>query len=235
MTAIETVQMTKPAAEKLTLAIRAHGAKLGQLLHEAYDGQAWAALGYRSWSAYVEAELPFSRATSYRYLSAAPEQDALVAGGELSHGETNNSSNGQVVTGRDVDERPLDTITPDAILPPPIATASRKASGGARGTAVPPPPTGGPPPPPPAPPDPRTDPIRELVDDLQAVTTVDLRAYNGPWRVVLETEVRRAAEALGIMRRQGTVTRPADRATTRGQSSGTLTRREVEPMFKGAK
>lgn len=105
--------------------------------------------------------------------------------------------------------------------------------------------------PPPAAPTDRIDPIRELVDDLQSVTTADLRAYNGPWRVVLETEVRRAAEALGIVRRPsttpyygdggGTSTRRAaaralqttrtDKPTT-STLTGKLTRPDVTPMFK---
>ena len=77
----EPVALSKSAAEKLTLRIRNNGAALFTLIQEAHDRKAWAALGYKSWAAYVDAELPFSRATSYRYLSAASEQDALVAGG----------------------------------------------------------------------------------------------------------------------------------------------------------
>lgn len=128
--------MTKAEAEKLTARINRDGYRLGELLLQAHDGKAWAALGYRSWSAYIGGEFSFSRATSYRLLAAEREPDALVQGSERLTTETDDpeeSSNGQVVDAVDVDQRPLDTITPDAVLPPPA-----KKSGGARTTAPPP-------------------------------------------------------------------------------------------------
>jgi transposase-like protein len=55
------------------------------------------------------------------------------------------------------------------------------------------------------------DPYRSLLDALQAISTVDLRSYAGPWRPVLENEMRRGGEALGLIRSSGRVIKPEDR------------------------
>jgi hypothetical protein len=131
VTVVDVAQMTKAEAEKLTSRINRDGYRLGELLLQAHDGRAWAALGYRSWSAYIATEFTFSRATSYRLLAAEREPDALVQGSERLTTETDGpeeSSNGELVDALDVDQRPLDTITPDAVLPAPAKKSERVAT-----------------------------------------------------------------------------------------------------------
>jgi len=53
--------MTKAQAKRVTTAIRQTADDLWHLLREAHDGQAWAALGYATWGAYVEAEFDMTR------------------------------------------------------------------------------------------------------------------------------------------------------------------------------
>lgn len=97
---------------------------------------------------------------------------------------------------------------------------------------------------------------------LKSKTTREIRAIGDPWGPAIRSEVRRWAEAFGAppapaentdgwlptpeelagrapkpQRRQGTITRPADRAPkppvkVNGAPMGNLTRRDVTPMFK---
>ena len=55
-------------ARALTDRIRESGATLSALVVKAHDGEAWRALGYASWAAYVEGEFDFSRRHSYMLL-----------------------------------------------------------------------------------------------------------------------------------------------------------------------
>jgi uncharacterized membrane protein YgaE (UPF0421/DUF939 family) len=63
-----TTQMEKADATALTQRIRTAVHGLGKMLLEAHDHKAWKALGYKTWSAYVEGEFDMGRAHSYRLL-----------------------------------------------------------------------------------------------------------------------------------------------------------------------
>ncbi len=81
---------------------------------------------------------------------------------------------------------------------------------------------------------------------LKSKTTREVRAIGDPWGPAIRSEVRRWAEAFGTApapadkpkRQQGTISRPADRQASAKPPSnghpvaGSLTRREVTPMFK---
>lgn len=60
--------LSRVEAEHLTDRIRSAAEELWQLLLEAHDCRAWAALGYPSWSAYISTEFDFSRSYAYRLL-----------------------------------------------------------------------------------------------------------------------------------------------------------------------
>lgn len=63
--------MSMTAAEELTNAIKSTSQALHILLKEAHDKEAWRALGYSSWKAYVEDELGFTRSRSYQLIDQA--------------------------------------------------------------------------------------------------------------------------------------------------------------------
>lgn len=75
------ITMSAGAARTLTENIKEVGGELSAMLLEAHDGHAWAALGYRSWKAYVEAEFEFNRQHSYRLLNQARVNRTLEAAG----------------------------------------------------------------------------------------------------------------------------------------------------------
>lgn len=62
------VVLSQSQARALTYRIRKAGDEFAALLLEAHDGEAWRALGYESWTAYVEAEFEFTRRRSYQLL-----------------------------------------------------------------------------------------------------------------------------------------------------------------------
>jgi hypothetical protein len=68
----DTLADTRPLsvneARKITDAIRGQVDRVWRLLVDAHDGQAWVALGYSSWDAYVRAEFGMSRGRSYQLL-----------------------------------------------------------------------------------------------------------------------------------------------------------------------
>jgi hypothetical protein len=66
-------------ARELTERIRVATTELAKLLAEAHDGEAWRALGYSSWSAYIDGEFDFKRAHSYRLLHQAKAIEVLSA------------------------------------------------------------------------------------------------------------------------------------------------------------
>lgn len=75
------VMMSKVAAQALTVRIRESATNFGELLLEAQDGEAWRALGYASWGAYVDGEFDFKRSRSYQLLTQAKVNKALAAAG----------------------------------------------------------------------------------------------------------------------------------------------------------
>jgi hypothetical protein len=58
-------------AYALTERIRTATHEVCMLLHQAHQGRAWLALGYRSWGEYVRSELGLSRSRSYEFLNQA--------------------------------------------------------------------------------------------------------------------------------------------------------------------
>ena len=75
------VLLTKNAAKALTKRIQATGADLAALLLEAHDGEAWRAMGYASWAAYVDGEFEFTRQHSYLLIGQGRVNAALVEAG----------------------------------------------------------------------------------------------------------------------------------------------------------
>src|SRR5687768_14723826 len=69
--------LTKAQARKLTDRIQATAGELWALLAEAHDREAWRALGYDSFAAYVDAEFGISRGTAYRLIDQARVIHAL--------------------------------------------------------------------------------------------------------------------------------------------------------------
>ncbi len=63
--------MTEAAARRLTAKIRNKGSELAELVLQAQQGRAWAALGYGSWERYVDAEFKMSAGNAYRLVRQA--------------------------------------------------------------------------------------------------------------------------------------------------------------------
>lgn len=63
--------LTKSQARKLTDRIAESVEQTWALLHEAHDREAWRALGYSAWAAYVEAEFGLSRSQANRLVVQA--------------------------------------------------------------------------------------------------------------------------------------------------------------------
>ena len=74
-----TVVMSKQEALELTRAIVEQTEGLWELLHKAYEGGAWKALGYDSWREYAVVEFKVSQRRAYELLNFAKVQDALCA------------------------------------------------------------------------------------------------------------------------------------------------------------
>lgn len=66
--AIQPQFFTEAEAREITERIKRLADRLWTLLLEAHEGEAWRALGYASWSAYVSGEFDMSRQQSYRLL-----------------------------------------------------------------------------------------------------------------------------------------------------------------------
>lgn len=66
-------------AAALTARIRTAVDNVWRLLHEAYEGEAWRALGYSSFRAYVTVEFDMSKSQAYRLLAKAEVVRALSA------------------------------------------------------------------------------------------------------------------------------------------------------------
>lgn len=65
------ILMTLERAKELTEDIKSTTSALYVLLKQAHDHKAWLAMGYNSWSEYIEKEFDFSRARSYQLLNQA--------------------------------------------------------------------------------------------------------------------------------------------------------------------
>lgn len=63
--------LTEDEAKQLTNDIKATTNALYVLLKRAHDTRAWSALGYKSWTQYIETEFDFSRARSYQLINQA--------------------------------------------------------------------------------------------------------------------------------------------------------------------
>lgn len=82
--------MSRAEAEALTERINHAASALWRLLYEAYEREAWKALGYGSWRAYATAELQISKSHAYRLLDQGRVITAIAeaAGEPISpHGE----------------------------------------------------------------------------------------------------------------------------------------------------
>lgn len=79
------VIMTQSEAKELTEDIKSTSSALYVLLKRAHDEKAWVAMGYKSWTEYIEAEFDFSRARSYQLINQARviEEIEEVAGVDL--------------------------------------------------------------------------------------------------------------------------------------------------------
>ena len=73
--------MTKAQAKKVTTAIRQTADDLWDLLRVAHEGQAWVALGYPTWGAYVETEFNMTRRNANRLVAQAEVIKAIEAAG----------------------------------------------------------------------------------------------------------------------------------------------------------
>lgn len=80
-------------ARTLTEEIRSTVERLHMLLLHAYEGQAWAALGYTSWRAYATAEFALSQSHAYRLLDQARVVREIEADSDSPIGETPNVPN----------------------------------------------------------------------------------------------------------------------------------------------
>jgi len=65
------VLMTKDEALAITAEIKSWSTTLWQKLKQAHDGQAWRALGYKSWRAYIDTEFEMGKSQAYRLLTHA--------------------------------------------------------------------------------------------------------------------------------------------------------------------
>lgn len=65
------VIMSKDEAVKLTQDIKSTTTALYVLLKRAHDDKAWVAMGYKSWTEYIENEFNFSRTRSYQLINQA--------------------------------------------------------------------------------------------------------------------------------------------------------------------
>lgn len=63
--------LTEAEAKDLTASIKSTATATGLLLKKAHDQKAWKALGYNSWTEYIENEFKFTRARSYQLLAQA--------------------------------------------------------------------------------------------------------------------------------------------------------------------
>lgn len=91
--------LTREEAFALTSRIKLHAEALWALLLEAHDRQAWHALGYRSWSAYVGGEFDMTRARSYQLL----DQGRAIRAIEQAAGVRHPTQHEDTVVSTDVD------------------------------------------------------------------------------------------------------------------------------------
>lgn len=71
----------KDEAEQLTKDIKSTTTALYVLLKRAHDTKAWIALGYKSWTEYIENEFEFSRARSYQLINQANVIEEIESAG----------------------------------------------------------------------------------------------------------------------------------------------------------
>lgn len=64
----DAVLMTEKEAKALTESIKSTATATSILLKRAHDEKAWVALGYKSWSSYIQEEFEFTRARSYQLI-----------------------------------------------------------------------------------------------------------------------------------------------------------------------
>lgn len=71
-------KMNKSEATELTARIRQTAGTLWQLVAEAHDRKAWAALGYESWKDYIVTELQMSESRSYQLVRTGRVMRAIA-------------------------------------------------------------------------------------------------------------------------------------------------------------
>lgn len=84
MSQVEVVPLDEHRARQLTDRIKDAAGQLWQLLAEAHDGRAWAALGYDSFKAYVETEFGMARSRAYQLIDQARVIAAVTAAAGVS-------------------------------------------------------------------------------------------------------------------------------------------------------
>lgn len=72
------VLMDRAAAEKITRDIKSWAGTLWLKIEEAHRGQAWRALGYASWAAYLDAEFDIGKSRGYQLVNHARAVRALA-------------------------------------------------------------------------------------------------------------------------------------------------------------
>jgi hypothetical protein len=77
----EIVLMDRDEAERITQSIIESGEQLAERLAEAHEREAWRALGYKSWSAYVDSRFTFTRQHSYKLIAQGSVNKALKEAG----------------------------------------------------------------------------------------------------------------------------------------------------------
>jgi hypothetical protein len=77
----EIVLLSRDEAEALTLSIIESGEQLAERLAEAHEREAWRALGFKSWKAYVDARFTFTRQHSYRLITQGNVNKTLKEAG----------------------------------------------------------------------------------------------------------------------------------------------------------
>lgn len=86
MTKYMVSQQDREQAERLTKRIQAAADDLWTLLLEAWNRKAHVAMGYKTWTAYVEAEFDFSRRQSYRLIHQGQVTKQLREAAGVTHG-----------------------------------------------------------------------------------------------------------------------------------------------------
>lgn len=113
------VLLAETEARALTERIRQSTHELSGLLLQAHEGEAWRALGYESWTAYIDGEFDFNRSRSYqlldhgRVLRLLESPEVSTSGRRASVGDVTERDARAVrsaAQGRAIEEMPRDEV-----------------------------------------------------------------------------------------------------------------------------